>query len=75
MTRRRVLVRSIGAALAAALLALGARPPEPAKAAGSDVTVGVIYSKTGFLGSYGQQYMDGFQAGLDYATHGTGMAA
>ena len=46
----------------------------PATAAGSDVTVGLIYSKTGFLGSYGQQYAEGFQVGLDYATHGTGVA-
>ncbi|HTW84325.1 MAG TPA: hypothetical protein VMD91_09680, partial [Candidatus Sulfotelmatobacter sp.] len=73
MARRFALARIAALAL---VLALGSSAGlAPAKAAGSDVTVGVIYSKTGFLGSYGQQYMDGFQAGLDYATHGTGMAA
>jgi branched-chain amino acid transport system substrate-binding protein len=41
---------------------------------GAPVNVGLIYSKTGLLGGYGQEYMDGFNAGLDYATHGTGMA-
>jgi branched-chain amino acid transport system substrate-binding protein len=67
-------VRSFGAALAFALLAVSTHPPAPATAAGSAVTVGLIYSKTGFLGSYGAQYEEGFQVGLDYATHGTGMA-
>jgi branched-chain amino acid transport system substrate-binding protein len=37
--------------------------------------VGLIYSKTGLLGGYGTQYAEGFAVGLDYATHGTGMAA
>jgi len=67
-------MRSFGAALAFALLALGAQPPAPATAAGAPITVGLIYSKTGLLGSYGMQYAEGFQVGLDYATHGTGMA-
>lgn len=43
--------------------------------AGSDAptsfTVGVITSETGALASYGAQYLDGFKAGLDYATDGT----
>jgi branched-chain amino acid transport system substrate-binding protein len=39
---------------------------------GSPIKVGLIYSRTGPLASYGQQYYAGFQAGLDYATHGTG---
>lgn len=41
----------------------------------SAVKVAVIYSKTGLLAAYGQEYLQGFQAGLDYATHGTGAAA
>ena len=36
--------------------------------------MGLIYSKTGLLASYGAQYAEGFAVGLDYATHHTGMA-
>ncbi len=35
------------------------------------VKVGVVYSKTGLLAAYGQQYIEGFQIGLAYATKGT----
>jgi len=38
----------------------------------SAVNVGLIYSKTGLLASYGAQYAEGFAICLDYATHGTG---
>ncbi|MBC7298733.1 MAG: substrate-binding domain-containing protein [Demequina sp.] len=37
----------------------------------TDVTVGVLTSQSGPLAGYGQQYLDGFKAGLDYATDGT----
>lgn len=40
----------------------------------SAVKVAVVYSKTGPLAAYGQQYLEGFKAGLDYATKGTGKA-
>ncbi|SDX91769.1 branched-chain amino acid transport system substrate-binding protein [Modestobacter sp. DSM 44400] len=36
------------------------------------VQVGLVYSKSGPLATYGAQYLQGFQAGLDYATDGTG---
>ena len=36
------------------------------------VKVGIIYSKTGALAAYGETYYNGLQAGLDYATKGTG---
>lgn len=35
------------------------------------VAVAVITSQTGFLASYGNSYLEGFEAGLDYATGGT----
>ncbi len=35
------------------------------------VTVGIITSETGVLASYGEQYLQGFEAGLEYATDGT----
>lgn len=43
---------------------------EPA-ADGEPITVGIITSTSGFLGGFGQQYLDGLEAGLDYATDGT----
>ncbi|MGW4646011.1 substrate-binding domain-containing protein [Kitasatospora sp. NPDC004289] len=43
-----------------------------AGAAKSPVKVGLVYSKTGPLAAYGKQYLEGFKAGLDYATKGTG---
>jgi branched-chain amino acid transport system substrate-binding protein len=49
-------------------------PAVGAADAKAPVNVGLIYSKTGLLGGYGAEYADGFAAGLDYATHGTGMA-
>lgn len=40
--------------------------------AGAPVKVGLLYSRTGPLAAYGQQYEQGFKAGLAYATKGTG---
>jgi branched-chain amino acid transport system substrate-binding protein len=45
-----------------------------AKGDAAAVDVGLVYSRTGPLAAYGKQYIDGFTAGLDYATHGTGKA-
>ncbi|APZ35820.1 amino acid ABC transporter substrate-binding protein [Microbacterium aurum] len=42
-----------------------------ADAGPAEITVGVITSETGPLAGYGKQYLDGFRAGLDYATDGT----
>jgi branched-chain amino acid transport system substrate-binding protein len=43
-------------------------------AAGAPVKVAIVYSKTGLLSAYGEEYLAGFKAGLDYATDGTGSA-
>jgi branched-chain amino acid transport system substrate-binding protein len=40
--------------------------------AASPVNVAIITSTSGLLGEYGNEYVNGFKAGLDYATHGTG---
>jgi branched-chain amino acid transport system substrate-binding protein len=56
------------------LVALGGAPPAHAAGAKSPVNVGLIYSKTGLLASYGAQYAEGFAIGLEYATKGSGMA-
>ena len=39
---------------------------------GDPIRVGIITSTSGPLQTYGQQYLAGLQAGLDYATDGTG---
>ncbi|MDN4474321.1 substrate-binding domain-containing protein [Demequina sp. SYSU T00192] len=39
----------------------------------TEVTVGVITSESGVLAGYGEQFLAGFEAGLDYATDGTSM--
>lgn len=44
-----------------------------AEAPAASVTVGLVTSESGPLAGYGAQYMAGFEAGLDYATDGTGM--
>lgn len=66
---------AITAALALAACAPttgGTTTPSESGAAGpAEITVGVITSETGPLASYGEQYLDGFKAGLDYATDGT----
>ena len=75
MRIRQVLATVATTALIVELVASGGSAP--ARAAGpakAPVNVGLIYSKTGLLASYGAQYAEGFAAGLDYATHGTGMA-
>src|SRR4051812_37864844 len=49
--------------------------PREAASGGGDTSplkVGLVYSKSGALASYGKEYLDGFKAGLDYATKGTG---
>lgn len=71
---------AMGAVVATAALVLSACAPAPSAAGGdsgdsaevSEVTIGVITSETGPLASYGDQYLHGFKAGLDYATDGTG---
>ena len=74
------------AAVAAVSIAALAACGSPSKAAGGSsgggsaaggsgaapIKVGLVYSETGPLAEYGKDYYQGFLAGLDYATHGTG---
>lgn len=67
--------RRTGVAVAtAALLSLSAIGPVSAQdpSAGAPIRVGIISSTSGPLQSYGEQYMAGLEAGLAYATGGTG---
>jgi branched-chain amino acid transport system substrate-binding protein len=67
--------KALAALTASVLLAeVALAGAQPARAAGGPVNVGLVYSKTGLLASYGAQYVEGFAIGLDYATHGSGIA-
>jgi branched-chain amino acid transport system substrate-binding protein len=47
-------------------------PDAGAEADGEPIRVGIVTSTSGFLGVYGEAYVQGLEAGLDYATDGTG---
>jgi len=61
--------------ISALLLSACGSPQEAATGGGeSDTTpyeVGLVYSQSGVLATYGEQYAQGFKAGLAYATGGT----
>jgi branched-chain amino acid transport system substrate-binding protein len=59
------LVVLVGAATAAAHV------ESSSSASASTVKVGIIYSRTGALSGFGNEYATGFRLGLRYATHGT----
>jgi branched-chain amino acid transport system substrate-binding protein len=59
------LVVLVGAATAAAHVESSSR------ASASTVKVGIIYSRTGALSGFGNEYAQGFRLGLRYATKGT----
>lgn len=73
-TTRRVFL-SAATMMAAALAATACGSPQDTASGGGDsaapVKVGLVYSQSGALASYGKQYIEGFKAGLDYATKGT----
>src|SRR5919197_3931980 len=59
------LVVLVGAATAAAHV------ESSSHASASTVKVGIIFSRTGALSGFGNEYIQGFRLGLRYATHGT----
>jgi branched-chain amino acid transport system substrate-binding protein len=73
-TRRRLLAAA-AISMAAAFAAAGCSSPQqaanPTPADTTPYKVGLVYSQTGALASYGKQYIEGFRAGLAYATNGT----
>jgi branched-chain amino acid transport system substrate-binding protein len=65
--------------VAIAALALAGCAPTPGTGTGAEsgeeaapIKIGMITSQTGPLAAYGEAYTAGFEAGLDYATDGTG---
>ncbi|GIJ07607.1 substrate-binding domain-containing protein [Micromonospora andamanensis] len=73
-TTRRVFI-SAATMMAAAIAATACGSPQDTANGGGDsaapVKVGLVYSQSGALASYGKQYIEGFRAGLDFATNGT----
>ncbi|GAB3719285.1 substrate-binding domain-containing protein [Nocardiopsis oceani] len=63
----------LAAGTLAAVLALTAcgSPEEAAEGDGESIKVGIVYSASGPLATYGEQYRQGFEAGLDHATGGS----
>ncbi|GAA2427355.1 substrate-binding domain-containing protein [Streptomyces macrosporus] len=72
---RRPAFTSLAAAAVAAALATSCSSPGTGASGGDgdkEVEVALITSTSGPLASYGEQYLQGFEAGLDHATDGTG---
>lgn len=75
------ITKSVLAVLAAGTLALGACAPDDSNNGGgggggetdaAPVKVNIIYSQSGPLAAYGDAFKKGFDAGIDYATEGSG---
>ena len=69
----------VAAAVAAVLSMSACGSPQEAATGGSGantdtspIKVGLVYSKSGALASYGEQYLQGFNAGIEHLTGGTG---
>ena len=64
------------ALMATAVIVMTGCAPTPGPEATADdlapVNIAMVYSQTGPLAAYGEAYINGFEAGLDYATDGTG---
>ncbi|MGZ4333067.1 MAG: substrate-binding domain-containing protein [Gaiellaceae bacterium] len=61
----------LGLAVVAALAATGTVAAKSQRSSAS-YNVGFIYPRTGLLGAYGAEEIEGFKLGLQYATNGTG---
>jgi branched-chain amino acid transport system substrate-binding protein len=72
-TRRHMLVAVFG--LSAAVSVLGMTALSVAQDAKEPVIVGIITSTTGSYSSQGESFLNGFNAGLDFVSNGTGIIA
>ncbi|MET1043184.1 MAG: substrate-binding domain-containing protein [Microbacteriaceae bacterium] len=68
------LIASVGLALAGCAPTADTGTPAAEGEDLAPVAVSLITSQTGPLATYGEAYLAGFEAGLDYATDGTGEA-
>jgi branched-chain amino acid transport system substrate-binding protein len=72
MNMRRRLLPAILAVGAVALLAVTGTVAASARhASAGQYNVGIIYTRTGLLASYGAQYVEGLKYGIQYATGGS----
>ncbi|HEY0697143.1 MAG TPA: substrate-binding domain-containing protein [Micromonospora sp.] len=73
-TTRRAFLSAASTMMVAALAVTACGSPQESADGGGDdapVKVGLVYSQSGPLATYGKQYIEGFKAGLKYATNGT----
>jgi branched-chain amino acid transport system substrate-binding protein len=72
---RRRLLAAAALSIVATIAVAGCGSPQqaanPVVVDSSPYKVGLVYSQTGALASYGKQYAEGFKAGLAYTTKGT----
>ncbi len=72
-TTSRLRIGALVGALALVATACAAETPATGEEDGnSPVKVGVVTSQSGLLSAYGKQFTEGFKAGIDYVTEGTG---
>jgi branched-chain amino acid transport system substrate-binding protein len=70
--RHRFTKALLGAALVTLLAGTATVAARSTSHAASSYNVGFIYPRTGLLGAYGAEEIEGFKLGLQYATKGTG---
>lgn len=66
----RTLALAVVTAIAAALAGGAQAQVDRSGASAEPIRIGVVYSRTGLLASYGAQYIQGLRYGLAYATQG-----
>lgn len=69
--KRALVVLALAATCGTLAATAQARVDGVARGSASTYKVGVVYSRTGLLASYGAEYIEGLRLGLGYATHGT----
>ena len=70
--RRRLTIVLLAVGAVALLAATGTVAASARHASAGSYNVGIVYSRTGLLASYGGQYVEGLKYGIQYATNGTG---
>lgn len=68
---RKIPMTAGSCAVVLAVTACGSPGDAAGDEEGGPVRVGIVYSASGPLATYGELYQQGFEAGLDYATAGT----
>jgi branched-chain amino acid transport system substrate-binding protein len=69
--RRRLTIALLTVGAVALLAGTGTVAASARHASAGQYNIGIVYSRTGLLASYGAQYLEGLEFGLQYATSGT----